>query len=104
MDEIRISGATKPQRIADEKGIRVWIFTVPARELGLAYERHNDVLFAGNIRYALSGQTARRVRTGMLDTLQNAPTNLSFPITASRFWEMASTGAAIGLSCVPPRS
>ena len=48
MDEIRISGATKSKRIADEKGIRVWIFTVPARELGLAYERHNDVLYAGN--------------------------------------------------------
>lgn len=78
MDEIRISGATKPQRIADENGIRVWIFTVPARELGLAYERHNDVLFAGNIRYALSGQTARRVRTGMLDTLQNAPHEFVF--------------------------
>jgi hypothetical protein len=78
MDEIRISGATVPLRIADANGIRVWIFTVPARELGLAYERHNDVLFAGNIRYALSGQTAKRVRTGMLDTLQNAPHEFVF--------------------------
>jgi len=78
MDEIRLAGATKPQQIADENGIRVWTFTVPARELGLAYERHNDVLFAGNIRYALSGQTAKRVRTGMLDTLQNAPHEFVF--------------------------
>src|SRR5450756_695537 len=78
MDEIRLAGATKPQQIADENGIRVWTFTVPARELGLAYERHNDVLFVGNIRYALSGQTAKRVRTGMLDTLQNAPHEFVF--------------------------
>jgi hypothetical protein len=78
MEEIRVSGATKPLCLAEANGIRVWIFTVPARELGLAYERHNDVLFAGNIRYALSGQTAKRVRTGMLDTLENAPHEFVF--------------------------
>jgi len=78
LDEIRIQGASSPQRIADTDGTSVCVFTVPARELGLAFERHGNVLFAGNIRYALPGDTARRVRTGMFDTLQKAPHEFVF--------------------------
>jgi hypothetical protein len=78
LDEIRIANASPPRRISNTNGTSVWIFTVPARELGLIYERHGDVLFAGNIRYALRGETAQRVRTGMLDTLQNAPHEFVF--------------------------
>lgn len=78
LDEIRLSGVSSPRLISEAGRTRVWTFTVPARELGLAYERHGDVLFAGNIRYSLRGQTAQRVRTGMLDTLQNAPHEFVF--------------------------
>ncbi len=78
LDEIRLSGTSAPRRIADADGISVWIFTVPARQLGLAFERHGNALFAGNIRYALRGDTARRVRTGMFDTLTNAPHEFVF--------------------------
>jgi hypothetical protein len=78
LDEIRISGVSHLRRVAEADGTRVWVFTVPARELGLIFERHGNALFAGNIRYALRGQTARRVRTGMLDTLQNAPHEFVF--------------------------
>jgi len=78
LDEIRISNASPPRRIADVDGTRVWVFTASARELGLAFERHGNVLFAGNIRYALKGDTARRVRKGMLDTLTEAPHEFVF--------------------------
>lgn len=78
LDEIRISNASSPRQIADADGTRVWVFTASARELGLAFERHGNILFAGNIRYALRGDTARRVRTGMFDTLQNAPHEFVF--------------------------
>jgi len=78
VDEIRFAHVSPAKQVAAADGTKVWVFTVPARELGLAYERHGDVLFAGNVRYALSGQTAQRVRTGMLDTLQNAPHEFVF--------------------------
>jgi hypothetical protein len=78
LDEMRIPGASPLKRVDESGGVGVWIFTVPARELGLAFERHGNVLFAGNIRYALHGDTARRVRTGMFDTLQKAPHEFVF--------------------------
>lgn len=78
LDEIRLSGTSAPRRIAEADGISVWIFTVPAKQLGLAFERHGNALFAGNIRYSLRGDTARRVRTGMFDTLTNAPGEFVF--------------------------
>jgi hypothetical protein len=78
LDEFRISSATPPRKVADANGTSVWIFTVSARELGLAFERHGNVLFAGNIRYALRGQTARRVRNGMLETIQQHPHEFVF--------------------------
>jgi hypothetical protein len=78
LDEFRIASATPPRKVADANGTSVWIFTVSARELGLAFERHGNVLFAGNIRYALRGQTARRVRSGMLETIQQHPHEFVF--------------------------
>jgi hypothetical protein len=78
LDELRIPTTSAPRRVADGGGTRVWIFTAAARDLGHAFERHGDVLFAGNIRYALRGQTARRVRSGMFDTLQNHPDEFVF--------------------------
>jgi hypothetical protein len=78
LDELKITSTSAPRKVAGAGGTRVWIFTVSARELGLAFERHGDVLFAGNIRYALRGQTAQRVRSGMFDTLQNHPDEFVF--------------------------
>ena len=78
LDEIRIRNTSKPRLVAGSNGTRVWIFTAPVREFGVAFEKHGNVLFAGNIRYALRGQTAKRVRTGMLDTLENAPDEFVF--------------------------
>ncbi|MDD5544691.1 MAG: AIPR family protein [Acidobacteriia bacterium] len=78
LDEIRIPGASPLRRVAENDGIGVWVFTAPARELGLAFERHGNALFAGNIRYALQGDTARRVRKGMYDTLREAPHEFVF--------------------------
>lgn len=73
MDAIRLEGASKPVRVAQSKETNLWVFTVPVRELGRAFERHGNTLFAGNIRYALSGGTARRVREGIDQTLASAP-------------------------------
>ncbi len=78
LDEIKIRIATKPQVIAEAAGTRVWVFTVLVRELGRLFERYNNTLFAGNIRYALRGQTANRVRSGMLETLQDYPHEFVF--------------------------
>jgi hypothetical protein len=71
LDQFRISNASAPRKIAEADGTRVWIFTVPARQLGLAFVRHGNMLFAGNIRYALRGQTAKRVREGILETIRD---------------------------------
>jgi hypothetical protein len=71
LEELRISSATAPRLIAGADRTRVWIFTITARELGRLFERHDNLLFAGNIRYALRGDTARRVRSGMLETLES---------------------------------
>lgn len=78
LDEFRISSATRPIKVAHADGTSVWIFTVSARELGRAFEKHGNILFAGNIRYALRGQTARYVRSGMLETLQKHPHEFVF--------------------------
>lgn len=78
LDELRIQSASAPRKVAEANGTCVWIFTVGVRELGLAFERHGNVLFAGNIRYALRGQTARRVRNGMLETLEEHPDEFVF--------------------------
>lgn len=78
LEELRISSASAPRRIAEATNTRVWIFTVTAKELGRLFERHDNLLFAGNIRYALRGDTARRVRNGMLETLDNNADELVF--------------------------
>jgi hypothetical protein len=78
LDELRLRVVSSPRKIAEADGTCVWIFTVSARELGLAFERHGNVLFAGNIRYALRGSTGRWVRNGMLETIQEAPEEFVF--------------------------
>lgn len=78
LDEIRMQSATPPKIIAEANGTKVWLFTALARELGALFERHNNILFAGNIRYALRGETARRVRKGMLETLEEHPHEFVF--------------------------
>jgi hypothetical protein len=104
LDEIRIPGASPLWRVADTDGIGVWVFTAPARELGLAFERHGNVLFAGNIRYALQGDTARRVRKGMFDTLVNAPHEFVFSNNGITIWTQhpqarQSCSHALGYDC-----
>jgi len=64
--------------VAEANGITIWVFTVTAKQLGLAFERHGNVLFAGNVRYALRGETAQRVRKGMLETIEKYPEEFVF--------------------------
>ena len=78
MEEIRINGTTKQKCIASCKGTKVWIFTAPVREFGRAYSKYKDDLFAGNIRYALQGKTAKRVREGIDETLEKNPHEFVF--------------------------
>lgn len=78
LDEIRLTVASPPQKVAEQSGTAVFVFTVAARELGRAFEKHGNVLFAGNIRYALRGTTARRVRSGILETLKDHPHEMVF--------------------------
>ena len=78
LDEIRINGTSPPKCIAAGRGTRVWLFTAPVREFGRAYDRYQQDLFAGNIRYALRGQTAARVREGMYETLHDSPHEFVF--------------------------
>ena len=78
LDEIRLSRVSPPQRVSSSDGAAVFVFTAPLRELGRSFEKHGNALFAGNIRYSLRGDTARRVRTGMFDTLRNAPQEFVF--------------------------
>lgn len=78
LDEITLKGASRPIRVSETSQTTMWVFTVPAHQLGIAFERYGDVLFAGNIRYALRGGTAKRVRHGIDETLRNASHELVF--------------------------
>lgn len=78
LDEIVLKGASRPVRISQTKQAATWIFTVLAHQLGAVFERHGDVLFAGNVRYALRGGNARRVRNGIDETLRNSADELVF--------------------------
>ena len=78
LEEIRIKGTSQPKCIATGNGTRVWLFTAPVREFGRAFDKHKQALFAGNIRYALRGQTAARVREGMDETLTDSPHEFIF--------------------------
>ena len=51
--------------IADTGKARIHVFTVKVAELAEAYRKYNNRLFSGNIRYALRGQTPKRVREGI---------------------------------------
>jgi hypothetical protein len=69
---------SRPVAIAETKTERLWCFSATLRSLAKAYHRHRDALFAGNVRFALKGKDAGRVRTGISETLKERPGDFIF--------------------------
>lgn len=71
-----ISALTEPV----SKNRRHNLFVLPLRifDLCKAYQEHSNDLFAGNIRYALSTENAKRVTSGIDETLKNNPGEFSY--------------------------
>lgn len=78
LDSLVLKTHIPPRVISENPRVRVHIFTVKVNELSRAYRRHGDVLFSGNIRYALRGQTPKRVREGIDETLTKSPDEFVF--------------------------
>lgn len=69
---------SKPLPIATTRTERLWCFSASLRSLAKAYHKHRDALFAGNVRFALRGTDAGRVRTGISNTLKDRPDDFIF--------------------------
>lgn len=69
---------SKPLPIAKTKTERLWCFSTSLRSLAKTYHKHRDSLFAGNVRFALRGMDAGRVRTGISNTLKDRPDDFIF--------------------------
>lgn len=78
LDSLILKTHIPPHVISENPRVRVHIFTVKVNELSQAYRKHGDVLFSGNIRYALRGQTPKRVREGIDATLTQSPDEFVF--------------------------
>ena len=78
LSELTLKCGTKPSVIADTGKARIHVFTVKVAELAEAYRKYNNRLFSGNIRYALRGQTPKRVREGIDATLTSCPDEFVF--------------------------
>lgn len=64
---------SRPKFIARAGDVTVSVFTVKVAEFARAFRTHKNLLFSGNVRYALRGSTPSRVREGIGDTLERSP-------------------------------
>lgn len=69
---------SRPLAIAKTKTERLWCFSASLRSLAKTYHKHRDALFAGNVRFALRGSDAGRVRSGISETLKERPDDFIF--------------------------
>lgn len=60
---------SKVVQITKTDKVRMWTFSIHLKEIAKAFYEHRNLLFAGNIRHALSGSGANKVRKGINDTL-----------------------------------
>lgn len=78
LSDLTLKYQIRPRVIAETSKARVHVFTVRVGEFAQAYRRHGNLLFSGNIRYALRGQTPKRVREGIDATLTKWPEEFVF--------------------------
>lgn len=78
LSELTLKCRVRPRVIAETSKARVYVFTVKVEELAEAYRRDGNKLFSGNIRYALRGETPKRVRDGINQTLSASPDEFVF--------------------------
>jgi len=78
LSDLTLKCQIRPRMIAETGKVRVHLFTVRVGEFAQAYRKHRNLLFSGNIRYALRGQTPKRVREGIDETLTRWPEEFVF--------------------------
>ena len=74
--KLRIASKMVPITKTDKE--QMWVFSAPLKQFAQAYKNHRDLLFAGNIRFALKGENAAKVRAGIDETLKNYPEEFVF--------------------------
>lgn len=78
VDLLKFQPLSKVIQITKTDKVRMWTFSVHLKEIAKAFQNHRNLLFAGNIRHALSGGSANQVRKGINDTLLKHPEEFIF--------------------------
>lgn len=56
----------------------LYVFSAPVSDFAKAFHSHKKNLFAGNVRYALRGDTSKGVRKGIQQTLDDRPDEFAY--------------------------
>ena len=78
VDLLKFHPLSKVVLITRTDKVRMWAFSIHLKEIAKAFQNHRNLLFAGNIRHALSGGGANQVRKGINDTLMKHPEEFIF--------------------------
>lgn len=73
---LRVKGPLVP--VVKNKDHGLFIFSAPLSDFSSAFLKHKNNLFAGNVRYAIRGDTSKGVRSGIKETLETRPEEFAY--------------------------
>jgi len=74
--KLRVRGPVVP--VVKSKEHRLVVFSCPVADFAKAFQEHKKNLFAGNVRYAIRGDTSNGVRLGITRTLKENPEEFAY--------------------------
>lgn len=69
IEKLYFTPTSKVLQITQTDKVKMYVFSVHLKEFAKAFHKHDNHLFAGNIRYGLRGENASKVREGINHTL-----------------------------------
>ncbi|MBM4146940.1 MAG: hypothetical protein FJ240_11850, partial [Nitrospira sp.] len=69
VEKLSFTATSKVLPITKTDKVKMYVFSVHLKDFAQAFQKHGNLLFAGNIRYGLKGENAGKVRDGINDTL-----------------------------------
>lgn len=69
IEKLSFTPTSKVLPITQTDKVKMFVFSVHLKDFAKAFQKHGNLLFAGNIRYGLKGENANKVREGINHTL-----------------------------------
>ena len=67
----------RPQKMGSNDGHNLYVFPAKLIDFARAFEKHQNDLFAGNVRYAIKGANSETIRAGIRRSLHERPKDFS---------------------------